>query len=277
MFLPSGSQDGIVWKPSQGAKPAGRSLLKRYFYYKKDNIKINRQVIWLSSNDNWCFLDYRYNFKGKIKLRDISVPEGFDFHGLLEAVYTFTAKTLRAVPKKRAKRSLMHAQDGEEEDEEEEDHPTMESSERLPSNSIQHIVSSLFPSSPPQVMVSPLRVEPLDTTVPLNDTLIIPFHEETEGLFTDEFHLVQNNFSNSMLDLSDVPVSPKDSTTSFEEETSFNSRKKARIERPTSPLSSLAPLTSWDWQWASPSSMKFFFCCFTHASRYFQFWSGILL
>ena len=85
VFLPSGNLDGIVWKPSQGAKPAGKGLLKRYFYYKKDNLKINRQVIWLTSNENWCFLDYRYNFKGKIKLGDIGIPEDFNFRGLLMA------------------------------------------------------------------------------------------------------------------------------------------------------------------------------------------------
>jgi hypothetical protein len=59
--------------------------LKRYFYYKKDNVKINRQVIWLTSNENWCFLDYRYNFKGKIKLGDIGIPDDFNFKGLLMA------------------------------------------------------------------------------------------------------------------------------------------------------------------------------------------------
>jgi hypothetical protein len=61
-FLPSGSLDGRVWKPSQSARPTGDGLMKRYFYYKEGNVKINRQVIWLTSDENWCFLDYRYLF-----------------------------------------------------------------------------------------------------------------------------------------------------------------------------------------------------------------------
>jgi len=87
VFLPSGNLDGMVWKPSQGAKPNGKGLFKRYFYCNKENVKINRQVLWLSENENWCFVDYRHNLKGKIRLQDIQTPEGFDFKGLLKLAW----------------------------------------------------------------------------------------------------------------------------------------------------------------------------------------------
>lgn len=94
VFLPSGNLDGIVWKPSQGAKPTGKGLMKRYFYYKKDEVKINRQVIWLSKNENWCFIDYRYNFKGKIRLSDAQLPSGFDFAKLVKLSWTSTSSSV---------------------------------------------------------------------------------------------------------------------------------------------------------------------------------------
>eukprot|EP01116_Phalansterium_solitarium_P016441 TRINITY_DN3824_c0_g2_i1.p1 TRINITY_DN3824_c0_g2~~TRINITY_DN3824_c0_g2_i1.p1 ORF type:complete len:719 (-),score=196.26 TRINITY_DN3824_c0_g2_i1:85-2241(-) len=81
-FLPSGALDGRVWKPSQGAKPTGTGLLKRYFYYKKDSIRIKRQVIWLIDREDWCFLDYRYMpgaAKSKISLSALQTPEGLNF------------------------------------------------------------------------------------------------------------------------------------------------------------------------------------------------------
>lgn len=86
IFLPSGNHDGRVWKPSQGAKPTGDGLMKRYFYYKESGVKIKRQVIWIKEDENWCFLDYRCNFKGKIRLSNIITPTGFDFPELVLAV-----------------------------------------------------------------------------------------------------------------------------------------------------------------------------------------------
>jgi len=83
IFLPSGNMDGKVWKPSQGARPTGDGLMKRYFYFKEGGTKIKRQVIWLTSNENWCFLDYRFNFKGKINVQQMQIPAGFDFFRLL--------------------------------------------------------------------------------------------------------------------------------------------------------------------------------------------------
>lgn len=91
-FLPSGNLDGMVWKPSQGAKPNGKGLFKRYFYCKKDEVKINRQVIWLSENENWCFIDYRHNLKGKIRLGDVVTPEDFDFKSLLRLAWNPATK-----------------------------------------------------------------------------------------------------------------------------------------------------------------------------------------
>lgn len=83
IFLPSGNLDGRVWKPSQGARPTGDGLMKRYFYFKEGGVKIKRQVIWLTSNENWCFLDYRCNFKGKIIIQQMQLPTGLEFFKLL--------------------------------------------------------------------------------------------------------------------------------------------------------------------------------------------------
>eukprot|EP01116_Phalansterium_solitarium_P024159 TRINITY_DN876_c0_g1_i2.p1 TRINITY_DN876_c0_g1~~TRINITY_DN876_c0_g1_i2.p1 ORF type:complete len:730 (-),score=242.03 TRINITY_DN876_c0_g1_i2:776-2965(-) len=85
-FLPSGNLDGKVWKPSQGAKPTGTGLLKRYFYYKKDAVRIKRQVIWLIDREDWCFLDYRYMISGaksKIRLDGVLIPPGLNFGHLV--------------------------------------------------------------------------------------------------------------------------------------------------------------------------------------------------
>lgn len=86
IFLPSGNLDGKVWKPSQGARPTGDGLMKRYFYFKEGGTKIKRQVIWLTNNENWCFLDYRVNFKGKINVEQMQIPTGFEFYKLLNLV-----------------------------------------------------------------------------------------------------------------------------------------------------------------------------------------------
>jgi len=86
IFLPSGNLDGKVWKPSQGARPTGDGLMKRYFYFKEGGTKIKRQVIWLTTNENWCFLDYRVNFKGKINVQQMQIPAGFEFYKLLNIV-----------------------------------------------------------------------------------------------------------------------------------------------------------------------------------------------
>eukprot|EP01119_Soliformovum_irregulare_P019317 TRINITY_DN6087_c2_g1_i1.p1 TRINITY_DN6087_c2_g1~~TRINITY_DN6087_c2_g1_i1.p1 ORF type:complete len:564 (+),score=157.14 TRINITY_DN6087_c2_g1_i1:38-1729(+) len=96
-FLPSGNLDGRVWKPSQGARPSGEGLMKRYFYYKEANIKIKRQVIWLTDNEDWCFLDYRCNFKGKISIPEVWTPEGFDF-GLLLQLSQGISPTIEPIP-----------------------------------------------------------------------------------------------------------------------------------------------------------------------------------
>lgn len=44
-FLPTGSADGRVWKPSQSAKQTGIDMLKRYFYCREpDGSRIRRFV-----------------------------------------------------------------------------------------------------------------------------------------------------------------------------------------------------------------------------------------
>lgn len=60
--------------------------MKRYFYFKEGGTKIKRQVIWLTTNENWCFLDYRVNFKGKISVQQMQIPAGFEFFKLLNLV-----------------------------------------------------------------------------------------------------------------------------------------------------------------------------------------------
>jgi len=86
-FLPSGNADGKVWKPSQAAKPTGPGLMKRYFYCKEEHgstfIKVKRQVVWLTQDDSWCFLDYRFNYKGKVTPSAVGIPDGFDFQQLI--------------------------------------------------------------------------------------------------------------------------------------------------------------------------------------------------
>lgn len=57
--------------------------MKRYFYYKQDNITIKRQVIWLKDHEDWCFLDYRYNFKGRVQMNNILTPMNYSFFHLL--------------------------------------------------------------------------------------------------------------------------------------------------------------------------------------------------
>lgn len=39
--------------------------------------------MWLTSDENWCFLDYRTNFKGKITIANITHPDGFDLPKLI--------------------------------------------------------------------------------------------------------------------------------------------------------------------------------------------------
>lgn len=77
--------------------------MKRYFYYKENNLKIKRQVIWHTSDENWCFLDYRYNFKGKIDIGNIGCPPEFDFGRLLMLATDSLASLPKEIPEKKRK------------------------------------------------------------------------------------------------------------------------------------------------------------------------------
>jgi hypothetical protein len=263
-FLPSGNLDGIVWKPSQGAKPAGKNLLKRYFYYKKDNMKINRQVIWLTTNENWCFLDYRYNFKGKIKLKDIGIPEGFDFANLLLSACTGSPQSLLLNPsssKKRSKKTATKSSSGEESPILLEVGKEQEGLSMPISSTLQY--TDIFVKEAPKE--ESRYLSPFDGCV------------ADEDIFIGDFEFDSTTFSESVFD---IPFSPKDT---LEDEDTVANRKRPRATspdlqyNPASPLlpSSLLPtslgLTSlpWDWQWPTPSNifnsgLEYFFDMISH-------------
>eukprot|EP01114_Cavostelium_apophysatum_P016032 TRINITY_DN4494_c0_g1_i3.p1 TRINITY_DN4494_c0_g1~~TRINITY_DN4494_c0_g1_i3.p1 ORF type:complete len:585 (-),score=118.22 TRINITY_DN4494_c0_g1_i3:64-1818(-) len=69
-FLPSGAEDGLTWRPSQGAKPSGENLMKRYFYCNENAVKVKRQVIWRKD-------DYRHSTKGQFALSAVQTPPNF--------------------------------------------------------------------------------------------------------------------------------------------------------------------------------------------------------
>lgn len=287
VFLPSGNLDGIVWKPSQGAKPAGRNLMKRYFYYKRDSLKVNRQVIWLTQNENWCFVDYRYNFKGKIKISDLTLPEDFNIAGLLHAVHTSNPNIFQSTPlnvKKKSKpksKSKTSFIEDEEEDEEgnDEDNGRKElllSPSKLfdfPQFDTYGITQSDTLFSPPQSQTQPTSSE---ITVPHfhYPTYVVPhksehhypptfdleeclLHQPT-SLFEEETNF-DNNISNLFLDLE--PVKPE---MHFDDELNMSSKKRKldMIETHQPLISIAAPslsfqspsFVSWDW----PSASNFF-------------------
>ncbi|PRP75219.1 hypothetical protein PROFUN_15941 [Planoprotostelium fungivorum] len=86
-FLPAAKADGLYWKPSQGATPTGRNLLKRYFYTNTPwGLRVRRQVTWLNGSDDWTFIDYRSSTDVKTTLDRLRGPEDFDWHELVKRV-----------------------------------------------------------------------------------------------------------------------------------------------------------------------------------------------
>jgi hypothetical protein len=267
LFLPSGNLDGIVWKPSQGAKPAGKNLLKRYFYYKKDNFKINRQVIWLNTNENWCFLDYRYNFKGKIKLIDIQIPEDFNFSNLIMSALSPELQTNIVKKKPKVNSDQVGPLTVK-------PNPQNEILLKAP---IQYVDQETFNS---QSLVNQIRAPSnvYPVLVPkLEENFISSFEENeiTKEFLNEEFQ-IDTEFSTNILNLEDSYFSSKD-----EEESYDINRKRGRVSSPEPnlnvsgpssfliPLSSPLSLTSWDWQWANPSTifnsgLEYFFDMVSH-------------
>eukprot|EP01117_Protostelium_nocturnum_P013171 TRINITY_DN48_c0_g1_i1.p1 TRINITY_DN48_c0_g1~~TRINITY_DN48_c0_g1_i1.p1 ORF type:complete len:251 (+),score=76.86 TRINITY_DN48_c0_g1_i1:140-892(+) len=89
-FLPSGNQDGLYWRPSQGVALKGSKLHKRYFYARlEDEQMIKRQVTWIADLPNYCFVEYRRNYDGDVQLSDLCGPPTLDWMSLMAHVLQF--------------------------------------------------------------------------------------------------------------------------------------------------------------------------------------------
>lgn len=256
--------------------------MKRYFYYKKDNVKINRQVIWLVSNENWCFLDYRYNFKGKIKLSEIELPDFFDFRGLLVASNAISNMGSMSSSKRKQKHNTVEGVD-DDDVEEIEGEIKQEVDEKAPFalatvTSISSEIPSSITTSSDDSESSSSDLINLDL-VKLEEQFISPFEDDVSSELLQEdtstFPLDNHFGSGSALTLLEFepPTSPKQEE--GDEEFSFFPKRR-RTESSSgmgffssSSLIPAAPMSLTAWEWTSPSSifssgLEYFFDMVSH-------------
>ncbi|PRP86746.1 RNA-binding protein 45-like [Planoprotostelium fungivorum] len=60
-FLPSGIEDGYVWKSSKGAVAIGGSMRRYSYVTTSDGIRLKRMVHWLQGQETLCIVEYRHH------------------------------------------------------------------------------------------------------------------------------------------------------------------------------------------------------------------------
>ncbi|PRP89084.1 hypothetical protein PROFUN_01804 [Planoprotostelium fungivorum] len=84
-FLHSGNQDGSYWKPSQGVKPTGKNMLRRYFY-SRSQPGLSRQISWLNNAEGWMFVEYRRGTVKQVVLNQLGGPPQIDWPFTVEVI-----------------------------------------------------------------------------------------------------------------------------------------------------------------------------------------------